>query len=43
MFDTADCVACLIAATVHDVDHPARTNAFLVNESNHLALLYNDL
>ncbi|KAK7492620.1 hypothetical protein BaRGS_00016099 [Batillaria attramentaria] len=43
VFDAADCVACLIAATVHDVDHPAKTNAFLVNESNQLALLYNDL
>ncbi|KAL8618682.1 hypothetical protein ACOMHN_048858 [Nucella lapillus] len=43
VFEPADCVACLIAATVHDVDHPARTNAFLVNESNPLALLYNDL
>lgn len=36
-------MACLIAAAVHDVDHPARTNAFLVNEGNQLALLYNDL
>ncbi|PVD20218.1 hypothetical protein C0Q70_20714 [Pomacea canaliculata] len=43
VFDAADCVACLIAAAVHDVDHPARTNAFLVNEGNQLALLYNDL
>lgn len=43
VFDVADCVACLIAATVHDVDHPAKTNAFLVNEGNSLALLYNDL
>ncbi|XP_076443536.1 high affinity cAMP-specific and IBMX-insensitive 3',5'-cyclic phosphodiesterase 8A-like isoform X2 [Babylonia areolata] len=44
VMDNADCVACLIAAAVHDVDHPARTNAFLVNEANNpLAMLYNDL
>jgi high affinity cAMP-specific and IBMX-insensitive 3',5'-cyclic phosphodiesterase 8 len=43
VFDQADCVSSLIAAAIHDVDHPAKTNAFLVNEANELALLYNDL
>ncbi|XP_076465787.1 high affinity cAMP-specific and IBMX-insensitive 3',5'-cyclic phosphodiesterase 8B-like isoform X2 [Babylonia areolata] len=43
VFEPMDRVASLIAATVHDVDHPGRTNAFLVNEGNPLALLYNDL
>ncbi|GFO30563.1 phosphodiesterase [Plakobranchus ocellatus] len=42
IFDLQDQVACLIAAVVHDVDHPARTNAFLINEKHDLAILYND-
>lgn len=43
VFDQGDEVAALIAAVIHDVDHPARTNAFLINDSNSLALLYNDV
>lgn len=35
-------VAALIAATVHDLDHPGRGNAFLMNTRHKLALLYND-
>ena len=42
-FDPLDEVASLIAAAVHDVDHPGRTNSFLVNAGNELAILYNDL
>lgn len=42
IFDQQDQIASLIAAAVHDVDHPARTNAFLINEKHQLALLYND-
>ncbi|XP_048787719.1 high affinity cAMP-specific and IBMX-insensitive 3',5'-cyclic phosphodiesterase 8B isoform X7 [Lagopus muta] len=37
-----DEVAALIAATIHDVDHPGRTNSFLCNAGSELAVLYND-
>ncbi|KAK2818674.1 hypothetical protein Q5P01_024235 [Channa striata] len=40
--DQVDEVAALIAATVHDVDHPGRTNSFLCNAGSELAILYND-
>ncbi|XP_061822263.1 high affinity cAMP-specific and IBMX-insensitive 3',5'-cyclic phosphodiesterase 8B isoform X1 [Nerophis lumbriciformis] len=40
--DQLDQVAALIAATVHDVDHPGRTNSFLCNAGSELAILYND-
>ncbi|XP_066237807.1 high affinity cAMP-specific and IBMX-insensitive 3',5'-cyclic phosphodiesterase 8B isoform X2 [Saccopteryx leptura] len=40
--DRLDEVAALIAATVHDVDHPGRTNSFLCNAGSELAVLYND-
>ncbi|XP_055487480.1 high affinity cAMP-specific and IBMX-insensitive 3',5'-cyclic phosphodiesterase 8B [Leucoraja erinacea] len=40
--DEMDEVAALIAATVHDVDHPGRTNSFLCNAGSELAVLYND-
>nr|XP_048290914.1 high affinity cAMP-specific and IBMX-insensitive 3',5'-cyclic phosphodiesterase 8A isoform X1 [Myodes glareolus] len=40
--DPIDEVAALIAATIHDVDHPGRTNSFLCNSGNELAVLYND-
>lgn len=42
LLDKFDIVASLIAATIHDVDHPGRTNAFLCNSRHDLALLYND-
>ncbi|KFQ39379.1 High affinity cAMP-specific and IBMX-insensitive 3',5'-cyclic phosphodiesterase 8B, partial [Mesitornis unicolor] len=41
-FDRLDEVAALIAATIHDVDHPGRTNSFLCNAGSALAVLYND-
>uniref|UniRef100_A0A8C2C9M7 Phosphodiesterase n=1 Tax=Cyprinus carpio TaxID=7962 RepID=A0A8C2C9M7_CYPCA len=40
--DPIDEVAALIAAAVHDVDHPGRTNSFLCNAGSELAILYND-
>uniref|UniRef100_A0A8C2WVJ6 Phosphodiesterase n=1 Tax=Cyclopterus lumpus TaxID=8103 RepID=A0A8C2WVJ6_CYCLU len=40
--DQLDEVAALIAAAVHDVDHPGRTNSFLCNAGSELAVLYND-
>ncbi|XP_028921832.1 high affinity cAMP-specific and IBMX-insensitive 3',5'-cyclic phosphodiesterase 8A isoform X2 [Ornithorhynchus anatinus] len=40
--DPMDEVAALLAATVHDVDHPGRTNSFLCNAGSELAVLYND-
>ncbi|XP_059809126.1 high affinity cAMP-specific and IBMX-insensitive 3',5'-cyclic phosphodiesterase 8A isoform X2 [Hypanus sabinus] len=40
--DHTDEVAALIAAIIHDVDHPGRTNSFLCNAGSELALLYND-
>uniref|UniRef100_A0A914XGW7 Phosphodiesterase n=1 Tax=Plectus sambesii TaxID=2011161 RepID=A0A914XGW7_9BILA len=36
-------MAALIAATIHDLDHPGRGNAFLINTRHSLALLYNDV
>ncbi|XP_053768380.1 high affinity cAMP-specific and IBMX-insensitive 3',5'-cyclic phosphodiesterase 8A isoform X2 [Desmodus rotundus] len=41
--DPVDEAAALIAATIHDVDHPGRTNSFLCNAGSELAILYNDL
>ncbi|XP_070334401.1 high affinity cAMP-specific and IBMX-insensitive 3',5'-cyclic phosphodiesterase 8A isoform X5 [Odocoileus virginianus] len=41
--DPLDEVAALIAATIHDVDHPGRTNSFLCNAGSELAILYNDM
>ncbi|KAL3867379.1 hypothetical protein ACJMK2_044587 [Sinanodonta woodiana] len=43
VFDEVDAIASLLAAVIHDVDHPGRTNAFLINSNTDLALLYNDL
>ncbi|XP_035377150.1 high affinity cAMP-specific and IBMX-insensitive 3',5'-cyclic phosphodiesterase 8B isoform X1 [Electrophorus electricus] len=40
--DQLDEVASLLAAAVHDVDHPGRTNSFLCNAGSELAILYND-
>ena len=43
VLDQDDVVCSLIAAVIHDLDHPGRTNAFLVNSGSPLAMLYNDL
>ncbi|CAG0912262.1 unnamed protein product [Notodromas monacha] len=37
-----DNAACLIAAVIHDLDHPGKNSAFLVNTRHDLAVLYND-
>lgn len=42
ILDPVDEAAALIAATIHDVDHPGRTNSFLCNAGSELAILYND-
>ncbi|XP_038078738.1 high affinity cAMP-specific and IBMX-insensitive 3',5'-cyclic phosphodiesterase 8B-like isoform X3 [Patiria miniata] len=42
-FEPADEIAALIAATLHDIDHPGRTNSFLCNAASDLAILYNDI
>ncbi|XP_068083282.1 high affinity cAMP-specific and IBMX-insensitive 3',5'-cyclic phosphodiesterase 8 isoform X2 [Anabrus simplex] len=38
-----DDATCLIAAAAHDVDHPGKSSAFLINSDDELALLYNDI
>eukprot|EP00835_Amoeboradix_gromovi_P003845 NODE_271_length_12205_cov_0.703205.p1 type:complete len:719 gc:universal NODE_271_length_12205_cov_0.703205:5718-7874(+) len=41
-FRDIDMMACIFAAAVHDLDHPGRTNMFLINTQDQRALLYND-
>mmetsp|Transcript_148436 Transcript_148436/g.476720 ORF Transcript_148436/g.476720 Transcript_148436/m.476720 type:complete len:546 (-) Transcript_148436:45-1682(-) len=41
-FGEVDLLALLVAAAVHDVGHPGRTNEFLVKTQNPLALQYSD-
>lgn len=43
LFDPLDCAAALVAAIIHDVNHPGRNSAFLCNSSHELAILYNDV
>jgi high affinity cAMP-specific and IBMX-insensitive 3',5'-cyclic phosphodiesterase 8 len=43
IFTPLDQVAVLLAAAVHDMDHPGRTNSFIVNSRGRLAFLYNDI
>lgn len=42
VFNDLEILAAIIAAAVHDVDHPGVNNNFLVNSSSEMALLYND-
>ncbi|XP_008196277.1 high affinity cAMP-specific and IBMX-insensitive 3',5'-cyclic phosphodiesterase 8 isoform X2 [Tribolium castaneum] len=43
IMDPLDEATSLIAAAAHDVDHPGKSNAFLSNSDNPLAILYNDI
>lgn len=38
-----ECLAVLIASLCHDVGHPGRSNAYLVNARRRLAIIYNDI
>ncbi|XP_077512940.1 high affinity cAMP-specific and IBMX-insensitive 3',5'-cyclic phosphodiesterase 8B-like [Amblyomma americanum] len=42
IFDPLDEAICLVAAVIHDVDHPGRSTSFLCNANHELAILYND-
>ena len=40
---TEELFAILLAAAVHDVEHPGKNNAFQINNQTELAMVYNDL
>jgi len=42
VLDHSEVAALLITAAIHDLDHPARTNPYLCNTRDDLAILYND-
>ncbi|TPX33798.1 hypothetical protein SeMB42_g07426 [Synchytrium endobioticum] len=37
------CFAGLLAGAIHDIEHPGRNNAFLINTASPLAIRYNDV
>ncbi|XP_062516433.1 high affinity cAMP-specific and IBMX-insensitive 3',5'-cyclic phosphodiesterase 8B-like [Corticium candelabrum] len=43
MLDSLDVAAVLVAAVVHDINHPGKTNSFLCSSGDDLAILYNDI
>ncbi|XP_054160608.1 high affinity cAMP-specific and IBMX-insensitive 3',5'-cyclic phosphodiesterase 8B-like isoform X2 [Oppia nitens] len=43
LFYPLDEAICLIAAIIHDVDHPGKNSAFLCNSNDEMAILYNDI
>ena len=42
ILEPIEVAALLISAVIHDLDHPARTNPYMCNSRDELALLYND-
>ena len=40
--DPCDVLSLLLAASIHDFDHPGYTNNFLIQTGHDLAILYND-
>lgn len=42
VFNYKDCFAAIVAAAIHDLDHPGVNNSYLINTSSELALRYND-
>ncbi|KAI1305221.1 High affinity cAMP-specific and IBMX-insensitive 3',5'-cyclic phosphodiesterase 8A [Halotydeus destructor] len=43
IMDPFDETICLLAAVIHDIDHPGKSSAFLCNSHHELAILYNDV
>ncbi|KAJ3264593.1 High affinity cAMP-specific and IBMX-insensitive 3',5'-cyclic phosphodiesterase 8B, partial [Blyttiomyces sp. JEL0837] len=43
MLKKEEIFAAIIAASIHDLDHPGVNNAYLINSSSPLAIRYNDL
>ncbi|KAL5481536.1 hypothetical protein EMCRGX_G021720 [Ephydatia muelleri] len=42
MLEPMEIASLLITAVIHDLDHPGRTNPFLCNSADEMAILYND-
>lgn len=42
-YSLTDYAICILSACIHDYQHPGRTNVFLMNTKNKLAVIYNDI